>query len=164
MKKILFVLLLFLPLGIFAQDMTVKKMGKILKKESKVAEGEDGVWSIEYKERLLFVITDEKANRMRIFSPIVAQDEVNEKALLKMLEANFHSALDAKYGVWEGFVVSLFTHPLRELTTEQFKDALLQVVRLVETFGTTFSSTEFIFGDKIEEKPRVNQSPKNKQS
>ena len=83
-----------------------------------------------------------------------------------MLEANFHSALDAKYSIWEGVVISVYTHPLKELSSEQFTDALKQVVRLSQTFGTTFSSTEFIFGGEGEEsnKERTNVKPGDKRS
>ena len=84
-----------------------------------------------------------------------------------MLEANFHSALDAKYSMFEGFVISVYTHPLRELTRDQFVDAMGQVVNLAQNFGTTYSSTSLIFGgenseEKTEEKKkeeRTNKKP-----
>ena len=167
MKNLLFFLLLIFSCNLYAQNMTVKEMGKILKKEAKIIEGKDGIWTIEYGEHPVMVVTDEKANRMRIFTPIVPSDEVNEKALIKMLEANFHSALDAKYSIWEGVIISVFTHPLRELTEFQIIDAVKQVVRLADTFGTTFSSTEFIFGGEEKENKkteRTNVKPGEKRS
>ena len=63
-----------------------------------------------------------------------------------MLEANFDKALDPKYSIYKGVVWSAFTHPLSELTVEQFKDALKQVVRLADNFGGSFTSTDFVFG------------------
>ncbi len=167
MKNLFAVLLLAFSLNLVAQDMTVKELGKILKKEAKITEGKDGIWTLEYLEHPVMVVTDEKANRMRIFTPIAASEEVNEKALIKMLEANFHSALDAKYSIWEGVIISVYTHPLKELTEFQVTDAVKQVVRLADTFGTTFSSTEFIFGgENEEEKPaeRINVKPGEKRS
>ena len=166
MKNLLILTFLFFTLSLSAQDMTVKKMGKILKQETKITEGKEGIWTVEYAEHLVMIVTDETANRMRIFSPIVARDDINEAALEKMLEANFHSALDAKYSIWEGVVISVFTHPLQQLSENQFTDALKQVVRLSQTFGTTFSSTEFIFGNESEEvnKERTNVKPGDKKS
>lgn len=170
MKKLVIVCIFLLPIVLFGQDMTIKKMEKILKKEAKIVEGSDGIWTVQCTDLPVMIVTDAKANRMRIFSPIVERAELNERALEKMLEANFHSALDAKYSIWEGVVISVFTHPLQQLSEEQFVDALHQVVRLVDTFGTTFSSTEFIFGEeeKIEEdadkRGRINVKPGDKKS
>jgi len=167
MKKLFLFIFLFVSVSAFAQNMTVKQIGKILKKETKITEGDDGIWTVNYAEHPVMVVTDDKANRMRVFSPIVALEEINEKALVKMLEANFHSALDAKYSIWEGVVISVFTHPLQQLSEAQIIDAIQQVVRLVDTFGTTFSSTEFIFNGKEEEKEnseRTNVKPGEKRS
>lgn len=168
MKNLLILTIFLFSLSLSAQDMTLKKLEKILKQETKITEGEKGIWTVEYADHLVMVVTDAKANRMRVFSPIVAREDINEAALVKMLEANFDSALDAKYSIWEGVVISVFTHPLKELSIEQFKDALKQVVRLSQTFGTTFSSTEFIFGGEGEEedaaKERVNVKPGDKRS
>lgn len=135
------------------EAMNNKRMGKILKEEVKELEGEEGAWQMTYGGRLLLVITDESANRMRIFSPVIEEEELKDGQLEKMLAANFHSALDAKYSLYEGYVVSVFTHPLRELTEAQFVDALRQVVVLNLTFGTTYQSTDMIFnpGGQAEE-------------
>ena len=64
-----------------------------------------------------------------------------------MLEANFDRALDAKYSIYQDVVWSVYTHPLGELTVEQFKDALNQVARLSQNFGGSYTSTDWIFGD-----------------
>jgi hypothetical protein len=168
MKNLLLLTFILFFSSISAQDMTIKKIGKILKQETKITEGKEGIWTVKYAEHLVMIVTDAKANRMRIFSPIVAREDINEVALEKMLEANFHSALDAKYSIWEGVVISVYTHPLQELSENQFIDALQQVVRLSQTFGTSFSSTEFIFGNEGENeeinKKRINVKPKDKKS
>lgn len=169
MKYALLVSALFFSVFTAAQDMSIKKMEKILKKEATIVEGQDGIWTVEIAQRPVMIVTDENANRMRIFSPIVERAELNEKALERMLEANFDSALDAKYSIWEGVVISVFTHPLKELSDGQFTDALKQVVRLTETFGTTFSSTDVIFGgdreeEEEKERKRLNVKPGDKKS
>jgi hypothetical protein len=64
-----------------------------------------------------------------------------------LLEANFDRALDPKYSIYKGFLWSTYTHPLAELTVEQVRDALKQVVVLADNYGTTYTSTDMIFGD-----------------
>ena len=110
---------------------------------------------------------------MRIFTPISAEDELELGEERILLEANFHTALDAKYSIYNGFIISVYTHPLREFTSEQLVDAMRQVALLAENYGTTYSSTELFFGfdGAEEEEPapkedtsdkRVNQKPQKK--
>lgn len=134
-------------------------MGKIFSETVDRVDGEVGAWQLLYKERILLVLTDEANNRMRIFTPIVEEAEINTSEMRNMLRANFHSALDAKYSIYNGLVISVFTHPLKELTEPQLLDALSQVVNLANTFGTSYSSTELIFGAPAEKDKRVNESP-----
>ena len=173
MKKLTLISLftiLILPIFSFAQSqndgMSNKKIEKIIKNEASEVEGQLGSWQFLYGGRLVFIITDEGNNRMRIFAPVIASTELDDGQLEKMLEANFHSALDAKYSLYENFVISVFTHPLKELTDEQFIDAMRQVVVLADTFGTTYSSTDLIFGGEkekdqkdIDKEKRLNKKP-----
>ncbi len=176
-------LLLFLFLGNFtilltaqnipARDdgMTIEKMDSIFQLEAQEIDGEAGAWQLFYQNRLLFVLTAPNQNRMRIFTPISAEEELELGEERILLEANFHTALDAKYSIYNGFIISVFTHPLKELTAEQLKDALRQVALLAENYGTTYSSTGLFFGlDGAEEEPvekdtqdkRINQKPQKK--
>lgn len=138
--------------------MTNKKMHAIFKKEATNLEGDLGAWQMEYGQYFLIAITDESANRMRLFTPIIEEEKLERGQLRKMLEANFHSALDAKYALYKETVVSVFTHPLAELTEEQLIDAMRQVVTLANTFGTSYTSTGWVFGGGFEE-PKINKSP-----
>ena len=165
MKSIIFFFSLLFTFSIHAQDMTITQMGTILKKEAAELEGEKGIWQAMYYERLLLIVTDSSANRMRIFTPIIETKELEPGQKEKMLEANFHSALDAKYSVYQGYVMSVYTHPLKELTDPQFVDAMQQVVILANTFGTSYQSTDIIFGGGQEtEEPKINQSPKKEKN
>ncbi len=164
MRSAIFLLVFLLGncLLLQAQDMNLEKMDEIFRAEVDEVEGENGVWTLLYGDLPVFVITDVTANRMRIFTPIIEQTELEEGQLETMLQANFHSALDAKYALYEGFVVSLFTHPLKELHKDQLIDATRQVVILAKTFGTTYTSTDMIFGGGFEdddEIPKVNERP-----
>ena len=126
--------------------MTNDKMGKILHRVSQKVEGNAGQWQVTYAERVLFIITDENANRMRVMTPIVEEKDVEQEIMKKLLEANFDRALDAKYSIYQDFVWSVFTHPFGELTVEQFKDAMKQVATLADRYGSSYSSTDFVFG------------------
>lgn len=77
---------------------------------------------------------------------MIEETELEEEQYKLMLEANFDRALDAKYALFDGIVWSVFTHPLAELEVEQFKIAMNQVITLSETFGSTYNSTDFVFG------------------
>jgi len=121
-------------------------MEKIIIREAEKVEGETGNWQIIFKEIPVFIITDEVHNRMRIMTPITEEKEINAEIMKIMLEANFDKALDSKYSVFKGYVWSVFTHPLAELTVEQFKDALKQVVTLANNYGSSYTSTDLVFG------------------
>ncbi|MEM9857316.1 MAG: hypothetical protein AAF843_08165 [Bacteroidota bacterium] len=94
----------------------------------------------------IYLIADESANRMRLISGITEESKVKAEDLKKMMEANFDRALDAKYALSNGFLWSVYAHPLKELEKEQLIDALYQVKNLVNNYGTTYNSTDFIFG------------------
>lgn len=159
-KYFLSALLLLVAYSCIGQNMTVKELHKIIRKKTNIREHNDDIWNVEYKDFPVMIVADNKANRMRILSPIVPRNAVNERLLEKLLEANFHSALDAKYCIWEGVIISIFTHPLKELNKERIVDAIQQVVRLSETFGTTFSSTDLNFDEHINaSERRINVKP-----
>lgn len=98
------------------------------------------------RERPLLLVFDENAGRMRVFTP-VAQAGILDAALMqRMLQANFDSALDARYAIANEIVWSVFLHPLPTLTEELFANGIAQVVVAAETFGTTFTSGALVYG------------------
>jgi len=137
--------------------MSTEKMEMILLRVAaevdRIPGNEDtpGRWKIVYMSRELFVITDDSANRMRIMTPIIEEENLKPDDLKVLLEANFDRALDAKYSLYQGLLWSSFTHPLQELTVEQFKDALKQVATLADRYGDTYSSTDLVFGSSGEQ-------------
>lgn len=136
--------------------MTNSKLEKILHRVSeqvdRISGSEDvpGKWKMVFMQRELFVIADEAANRMRVMTPIIEEENLDTEDLKTLLEANFDRALDAKYSLYQGFLWSSFTHPLQELTVEQFKDALKQVATLADSYGDSYSSTDLVFGGESE--------------
>lgn len=117
----------------------IKGMGKDVK-------GQTGSWSFKFEGMEVMVVTDERADRMRVISPIIEVKDASRDVLLKLLEANFDRALDAKYSVYKGAVWAVYTHPLSPITKGEFVSAVKQVVALVKNYGTTYASLDVVFG------------------
>jgi len=126
--------------------MNTKALGALIKKETKNHSGVEGNWTFEQDGVRMTLVTDSNADRMRIVAPILDVDKLDRKDLLTLLEANFDRALDAKYTVYNGAVWSAYVHPLSPLTRAEFVSASKQVAALVNTYGTSYSSTGLVFG------------------
>jgi hypothetical protein len=109
-------------------------------------EGRPGYWRFTVHDYAASVITDEKADRMRIIVPVAEIKDMDKAQLMRLMQANFDSALDARYSIAKGVLWSAFIHPLSELSDHQFIDGLAQAVNLAATYGTTYSSGALIFG------------------
>ncbi len=97
-------------------------------------------------DRAHFAVWDSAANRMRLMSPVAEIGMLSEALMFRMLQANYDSALDARYATAQGLVWSVFIHPLSSLDEEFLGSAIRQVHIAAETFGSTFSSGELIYG------------------
>ena len=126
--------------------MNNERLGEMIKTEAEILKSSEGYWELKYKSFHVIIVTDQKHNRMRIISPIKEESKLGDKDIKEVLSANFDRALDAKYAIYKGYLWSVFTHPLGELQDAQFKDALLQVVTLANNYGSTYTSTDLIFG------------------
>lgn len=126
--------------------MTLDDMVAIVKAIDEEAEVLGSAMRLTISEVKVTVITDPKNNRMRAFVPIQSLDGVNQQLLYRLLQANFDSALDARYAIAKEHILSVFIHPLKELKKDQFIEGLGQVVNLVKTYGTAFTSGGMTFG------------------
>lgn len=109
-------------------------------------EGKQGFWQFKLEGFQTTVITDEDADRMRIIVPVARMEDIDNDRLHRLMQANFDSALDARYSIAKGVLWSAYIHPLSTLTDHQFVDALAQTVNLAATYGTSYSSGSLIFG------------------
>ena len=133
--------------------MTIEKLEEIITQQADSIEKNGNSWNFSFKERVFICVADKNANRMRIISPIAKREQLNEELILNALVANFHTALDVKYAISDEILWSVFTHPLKELSEHQVKDAISQVYYANITFGTIFSSTNLTFpGNKKKKK------------
>jgi hypothetical protein len=141
------------------EGMNNARIGALLEKLNLQAVGGDGKWRLVLNDREVIITTNESANRMRIFTPVVGADELTEAILLRVMQANFDSALDARYAIAKGALWSTFIHPLRALDDEEFLQGLGQVYNLANTFGSSYSSGLLLFegGDSsgIQEKELI---------
>ena len=103
-------------------------------------------WELTLEERKILVVTDVSAGRMRVMTPIAAADQLPDEGLMRLLQANFDTALDARYAVAQNLVWGTFIHPLKSLNARDFASGVLQTKALADTFGTTFSSGILSYG------------------
>lgn len=122
--------------------------------ETQPAAEEVGPGGTDHLDPVMVIMTDERADRMRIMIPIRRFDtqRVDDLRLaLIALHANYDRALDARYAIHDGFLWSAFIHPLSTLTPRDLENALLQVRALRDNTGTTYSSSELLFAPQVEE-------------
>ncbi|TRX47145.1 hypothetical protein FNH22_30465 [Fulvivirga sp. M361] len=140
---LVFVSLIFGPLS--GQDMDFKTLKLALAQRAVVVEEQNNMVEYELDGVHIYLVTDESANRMRLMAGVVEQSKIEADEMVTLMQANFDKALDAKYALSKGVLWSVFAHPLKELEKEQIVDALYQVKNLVNNYGTTYTSTDFIF-------------------
>lgn len=140
--------------------MNNQRLGELISRVTKDFEGRPGYWQFELEGYRTLVITDEKADRMRIIVPITEMKDVDSDQLYRILQANFDSALDVRYSIAKELLWSAFIHPLSTLTDHQFIDGLAQSVNLAATYGTTYNSGALVFsqGDSTGEQNKYYKS------
>lgn len=131
-----------LPTG----QMTNERLGNILQRLDPQLRGGPGNWIVRFAEQTAQVVTDASADRMRIMVPIADAKALNKEQLYRIMQANFESALDARYAVAEGTVWSVFIHPLGALEEDELVSAIAQTFNAAQTFGGSYSSGLFSFG------------------
>lgn len=102
--------------------------------------------TFEIEDTTVTLVFDVRADRMRLISQIRPSDGLSGSQLRRLMQANFDTALDARYAVAQGQLWSTFMHRMTTLETEDFVSALAQTVTLVKTYGTTYSSGAMSFG------------------
>lgn len=94
----------------------------------------------------VIVIADARADRMRAMVPIASVEGLEAADLLRLMQANFDAALDARYAVANGRLWGVFIHPLSPLEKDQFLSGLVQTVTVARTYGTGYTSGGAVFG------------------
>lgn len=104
------------------------------------------IWRFKVRARTVTVVADLRADRMRIMVPIAPISLLSPELAQRLLQANFDTALDARYAVAQGLIWGTFIHPLTALSDDEFLSGLGQTVNIATTFGTTFQSGALTYG------------------
>ncbi len=126
--------------------MTPKRLARIAGALGEVVQKRGNVIVLEIDNRLITMAVDVRTNRMRLMSPIVKTDQLSKEHLMRLMQANFDTSLDARYAIAKGILWSTYIHPLSSLHKNQFISAIAQTINAARTFGTTFSSGILTFG------------------
>lgn len=94
----------------------------------------------------VIIIADPVADRMRAMVPIRSAEGLEPEELMRLMQANFDSALDARYAVAQGRLWGVFIHPLSPLERAQLLSGLVQTVNVARTYGDTYASGAITFG------------------
>lgn len=94
----------------------------------------------------VIVIADPRADRMRAMVPIASAEGLTQEDMMRMMQANFDAALDARYAVAHGRLWGVFIHPLSPLEKDQFLSGLVQTITVARTYGTAYTGGGAIFG------------------
>lgn len=92
------------------------------------------------------IVADPRANRMRILVPIASATGLSDADLMRLMQANFDTALDARYAVANDRLWSVFIHPLAQLERAQFVSGVAQTVTLARNYGGSYASGGVVFG------------------
>lgn len=94
----------------------------------------------------VMIVADAAADRMRAMVPIASAEGLTSEDLLRMMQANFDTALDARYAVANGRLWGVFIHPLAPLERDQLISALVQTINIARSYGQTYSGGAQVFG------------------
>ncbi len=133
------------PMPKKAGTMNNQRLGAIIHRLDGHAQGKPGFWRFSIEGKAITIITDEKADRMRILVPVVKANTLKEDELYRLMQANFDTSLDARYAVAQGILWSAFIHPLAILSKREFLSGLGQTVNLALSFRHGYSSGALIF-------------------
>lgn len=129
------------------KEMSLDRMNALIEAiGDEVSQNRPGYWQFQVEKVPVLVIADAAHDRMRVIVGIAEVEKLPPEVLLRVMQANFDSALDGRYAVARGVLWSMFLHPLKSLNDELFLSGVGQTVNLARTFGGTFSSGGLTFG------------------
>lgn len=126
--------------------MTNERLQAIIQKLDPEFTGRPGLWRLLIDGVPVQVVTDPNADRMRVIVPIRKSETLTAEEMHRILQANYDSALDARYAIGQGTLWGVFIHPLSSLTDKEFISGLGQAINLALNYGKTYSSGGLTFG------------------
>ena len=102
--------------------------------------------AFEINDVPVLIVMDVVANRMRAMVPIRSAEGMTAEEVLRVMQANFDTALDARYAIANGRLWAVYIHPLRELERDQLISGIGQTVNIALTYGTLYTGGAAEFG------------------
>ena len=129
--------------------MTYERLGRIIFALDPQAQPQGPAFRMTVADVPVLVVTDPIADRMRAMVPIASAESLSDADLRRMMQANFDTALDARYAVANGMLWAVYIHPLSPLEKNQFISGLGQTVNIALTYGSLYSggATQYQGGD-----------------
>ncbi|WP_341368657.1 hypothetical protein [Yoonia sp. BS5-3] len=150
MIRILALIAILFPISLPAQEaephMTLPRMAEIVQALDPDARIAGAGFEFSIDDIPVLIVTDVRANRMRAMVPIRSAEGMTPEEMLRVMQANFDSALDARYAVAQGRLWGIFIHPFKELERDQLISGLAQTVNVAKTYGTLYTSGAGQFG------------------
>ena len=126
--------------------MTLERMGEIVSALDPDAQSNGRQFLLTIDDVPVLIVTDPIADRMRAMVAIRTTEGMTDKELMRVMQANFDTALDARYAIAQGRLWGVFIHPLSPLEKDQFISGLGQAVNVAKTYGTLFTGGAMSFG------------------
>ncbi|WP_300059419.1 hypothetical protein [uncultured Roseobacter sp.] len=126
--------------------MTLERLASIILVIDEEAQLRGATIQFTVQDIPVMVVADPRADRMRAMVPIRSADSLDAGELMRLMQANFDSALDARYAVAQGRLWGVFIHPLSPLEQDQFLSGIAQTVNVARTYGQTYSGGAQVFG------------------
>ena len=134
------------PYAYAVQPMTAIRMSELILRVDENAINDGSTWYFNIIGLDAGLVCDIEADRMRVLIPIENTGDLSKNELLRLMQANFDSALDARYAIAQGQLWGAYIHPLSTLTDEEFLLGIGQTANVVASFGSSYSSGMFVFG------------------
>ena len=126
--------------------MTLDRLGNIVLAVDPDAQFSGAAIELTIDDIPIIVVADPIADRMRAMVPIRSAAGLDNEEMMRLMQANFDSALDARYAVAQGRLWATYIHPLKALEREQFLSGLIQTINIARTYGQTYSGGALTFG------------------
>lgn len=126
--------------------MTLERLAQIIQSLDAQATVRGTSFQMVIEDVPVLIITDPVADRMRAMVPIRSADDMTPEEVMRVLQANFDSALDARYAVAQGRLWAVFIHPLSPLEKDQFISSVGQTINIARTYGSLYTGGAMQFG------------------
>ncbi len=128
-------------------DMTVRRMAEIIVAIDPDARLRGNTFELTIDDIPMAVVFDPVSDRMRAMVPIRSAAGLDADEMMRLMQANFDTAIDARYAVAQNGLWAVFIHPLSSLKKDQLLSGMVQTVNLAKTYGSLYSGGANVYGD-----------------